>query len=156
MENSTNLIKKANITPVLHLAQKKEGGGTEGTGRHVVKLLKDELDKRTNFATGEEEHIVWYYVEEDGIEKKYAVPVKDGNGDLHYLVQRLGVLKPGTEVALEYKRKGVKGYISVDVLTEDSEEDIVIEGEDSDKPKIVTANSKEKDEDIDPLNEQIW
>ena len=86
MENSENLIKKANITPVLHLAQKKEGGGTEGTGRHVVKLLKDEMDTRTNFATGKEEQIVWFYVEEDGIEKKYAVPVKDSNGDLHYFL----------------------------------------------------------------------
>jgi len=153
MENSTNLIKKANITPVLHLAQKKENGGTEGTGRHVVKLLKDEMDTRTNFATGKEEQIVWYYIEEDGIEKKYAVPVNDSNGDLHYLVQRLGLLKPGTEVALEYKRKGVKGYISVEILTEDSEEDIVIEEEGSDKPKIVTANSKENNEDLDPFDE---
>lgn len=122
MEKSLELIKKANVTPILRLAQQNENGTVQGTGRHIVTLVKDALAKRVNPRTGKEEYIIWYYVKENDIEKRYAVPVKDTNGELHYLIQRLGVLKPGTQVALEYKRKGIKGYIDVEVLSEDSEE----------------------------------
>jgi hypothetical protein len=160
MEKSLELIKKANIVPVLRLAQQVEGGGVQSTGRHVVTLVKDALSKRINPRTGKEEYIVWYYVKEDGIEKRYAVPVKDDNGELHYLVQRLGVLKPGTEVALEYKRKGMKGYIAVEVLSENSEEPqataLTPEGISPELEEDSQSSLEEKDENISPDSETVW
>ena len=113
MEQSKSIIQKAGIVPFLQLAEKLEGGGVKGTGAHKVKIISDKVVKGTDYQTNEERYEVQYLVEENGQKKKYKVPVKDKNGEVHYLVQRLAEIEEGTEIILEYKRRGLKGYIDV-------------------------------------------
>jgi hypothetical protein len=145
MEQSKELIKKFNITPFLKLAIKLEGGGVEGTGPHHVKLLEDKIVKGTDFK-GNERFEVQYLVEENGEKKKYRVAMKDENGELHYLVQRLAEFKEGNDIIMEYKRQGKRGYIDVrgikeGIITEDKEELPIISYDDipvvEDEPKVV-------------------
>jgi len=123
METINKILKQNKIIPLLRLAVKNEKGGVIGTGQHRVKLLRDKLGKRINPRTTKEEYIVWLYVEENGEEKKYPIPVKDKNGEIHYLIQRLGEFKEGDEVILEYKRQQgtAKGYIDVKPAEEKKE-----------------------------------
>jgi len=124
MQKSEEILKQANIVPLLRLVVQKEGGGTEGTGPHKVKLLEDKIGKRVNPRTGKEEYVVIYFVEEDGIKKRYPVPLKGEDGQVHYLIQRIGPLAPGTEVILEYKRRegSVKGFIDVKEVIKETPE----------------------------------
>ena len=148
MKNSQELLKKANIVPLLNLAQQKEGGGVEGTGPHKVKLLEDKVGKKKDFRTGADIYVVWFIVEEDGIKKRYPVPIKDAQtGEVHYLLQRLGSLKEGTEVVLEYKRKegSVKGYIDVKVSGEDDSG----ENRELESGEIPGSDQVEEDGEID-------
>ena len=112
METSQEIVKKAGIVPDLQLATKVDGV-VRGTGPHSVKFVSDKIVMGTEYETGKERHEVQYIVEENGEKKKYQVPVKDKNNEVHYLVQRFAELSAGEEVILEYKRKGVKGYIEV-------------------------------------------
>lgn len=113
MEKSKELLKVNKVVPFLKLAIKKDGGGTVGTGPHKVKLLKDKVGKKREYHTGKEIYVMWYFVEENGEEKKYPVPVKDDNNEVHYLIQRLAEFSEGEEIIMEYKRKGAMGYIDV-------------------------------------------
>lgn len=119
MENSKEICQKANIVPKLQLAVQLEGGGVRGTGPHKVKLISDKIVKGTEYQTGKERYEVKYLVEEDGEKKSYSVAMKDQNDEVHYLVQRLAEVPEGTEVILEYKRRGLKGYIDVQVVGEE-------------------------------------
>jgi hypothetical protein len=87
--------------------------------------VKDKLSQGTEFETGKEREEVHYLVEENGELKKYTCPRLNKQGELHYLVQRFAEVEEGQEIMLEYKRKGVKGYIEVTPLgsTEDVEVD---------------------------------
>jgi len=125
MKTINEILKQAKIVPLLRLAVQKEGGGEVGTGPHRVKLLRDKAAKRINARTGKEEYIVWLYVEENGEEKKYPIPVKDKNGEVHYLIQRLGEFKEGDEIIMEYKRRegSVKGFIDVRPVTQQKKPD---------------------------------
>ena len=132
MKNSQDILKKANITPKLKLAVKTDKG-VQGTGPHKVKFLKDKEAKGTDI-NGKERDEVAYLVEENGIPKSYRVPKFGKDGEIHYLVQRLADVEEGEEVMLEYKRKGIKGYIEVGKLNthsrEISDEDIPVINED--------------------------
>jgi hypothetical protein len=64
-------------------------------------------------AHGKPIEIVRFVFEEDHEKKYYDVPVLDKKGEVHYLIQRLGEMKEGQELMLEYKRAGMKGYIQV-------------------------------------------
>ena len=110
MINSNEVIKKAGIIPKLQLAV---GTPPVSTGPHTVKLISDKLTRRRDFKSGEEKLAMKYIVEEDGQTKSYTTDLKDGNGDPTYLIQRLAAFAEGTEVIMEYVRKGAKGYISV-------------------------------------------
>lgn len=130
MENSKKLLKEAKIYPRLKLAVQVTNTSTgkksvQGTGPHRVKLVKDKLSQGTEFETGKEREEVHYLVEENGELKKYTCPRLNKQGELHYLVQRFAEVEEGQEIMLEYKRKGVKGYIEVTPLgsTEDVEVD---------------------------------
>jgi len=113
MENSKKILKQFGVIPLLRLAIKKEGGGVESTGPHKVKLIEDKIGKKIEYQTGKEIYVVWYFVEENGEKKKYPVPVKDKNDEVHYLIQRLSVFEPGDEVILECKREGQRNIIDV-------------------------------------------
>lgn len=124
MKHSQELMLKANIIPRLKLAAKDEKGAVRGTGPHKVKILEDKLQKGKDPQTGEVRDITRFIFEEDGVKKQYDVPIKDKAGELHYLIQRLSEVPEGAEITLEYKRKGLKGYIHV---TTDSESEIIAE-----------------------------
>lgn len=113
MKNSTEIIKKAGIIPDLQLAVKRDTGGVDSTGPHTVKMLEDKVIKDNDYETGMEIFVVRYIVEENGAKKKYEVPMKDKNGEIHYLVQRLAEVEEGEEITLECKRRGIKNYIEV-------------------------------------------
>jgi len=142
MENCQNVLKKANITPDLKLFTKKEGGGTQPTGPHTVKLIGDKVIKGTDFKTNEEIFLIRLFVEENGEKKKYDFPMKDKKGDVHYLVQRLAEYGEGSEIVLEGKSQRGKSFTEVRSLGSDSE----ISGE-----NIPTMN----EEDIPIIEEDV-
>lgn len=118
MKNSTEIIKKAGIIPDLQLAVKRDAGGVDSTGPHTVKMLEDKIIKDTDHETGLEIFVVRYILEEKGTKKKYEVAMKDRNGEIHYLVQRLAEIQEGEEIILECKRKGIKNYIDIKRLNQ--------------------------------------
>jgi len=153
MKTSEEVLKKAKIVPFLQLAIKSKGGGPKGTGPHKVKLISDRFVKGTDYKTGKERYEVQYLVEEDGQKKKYNVPLKNENGEIHYLIQRLGPIKEGTEIVLEYIRKegSVRGFIDVQPAGEEevSDEDIpVIDEEKNYEEEPTTPSESEFTPDI--------
>lgn len=119
MKISLEILKKANVLPRLRLAEKLPGGGTKGTGPHKVRILEDSSGKGVDPRTGAERYEVTYIVEEDGIKKKYVVPMqsKKNEKEPHYLVQRLAEIAEGEEIILEFKRSGPIAYIDVQRLS---------------------------------------
>ncbi|MFM2394178.1 MAG: hypothetical protein RLZZ546_2160 [Bacteroidota bacterium] len=112
MQNSKQLLKQANIMPRLRLAI-KDGKGVKGTGPHRVKIISDKIVKGKDFE-GNVIEKMRYILEEDGVQKMYECLIKDKDtGSLHYLVQRIAEFNEGDELIMEYKRKGLKGYIEV-------------------------------------------
>lgn len=134
METSKQLLKEANITPRLRLGQKTKNG-VVSTGEHRVKIIKDKLDKGTDYS-GKEIEVVKYLVEEDGQYKSYSVPKLGKNGELHYLVQRLAEIKEGAEIIIKMEKRGVKNVITVseigrtDTIEYEDEEEKEEAGED--------------------------
>lgn len=155
MQKSAALIKKAGIIPFLQLATKRQGGGTDSTGPHSVVLIEDKIIKGTDYQTGKQIFMVRYVVEENGEKKRYEVPVKDRNGEVHYLIQRMSQYQEGETVVMEYVRKGMKGYIDVrkpdkpegvPTINSDGEEIPVVE----DKPDEIFPTDSSEAEGIDP------
>lgn len=133
MQKSKDIVKNANIIPRLKLAIKTDKG-VQGTGPHRVKFLADKEAKGTDPQTGAEREEVAYLVEENGEKKSYRVPKIDKKGEIHYLVQRFADIPEGGEAILEYKRKGLKGFIQVLPIPEHerviSDDDIPVINED--------------------------
>ena len=114
MKISQQLVKQAGIVPRLRLAVKKAGGGTVGTGPHIVKLLEDKIVRGKDYETGQIIEKVRYLVVENGEQKIYETRLKSKDaGELSYLVQHMAEIPEGQEITMEYKRKGVRGYIEV-------------------------------------------
>ena len=107
--------KKGEYKPQLQLFTKVEGGGTQSTGAHKVKLASSRVVKGTDFQTKAERFEVELTVEEKGVNKTYNFPVKNRQGGVHYLVERFAPLKEGTEVVLEGKKSGKASYVDVKV-----------------------------------------
>ena len=109
----------------LELAKKDERGVPMPTGVHRVKLLKGEEDKKINFRGIEEDGIMLYF-DEAGIEKKYFVPIyvndknSDNYGKFHYLFEKFGQINEGSDLEMEYVRKGKAGYVDVRVVGKDN------------------------------------
>ena len=118
MKISEQIVKKMGVVLKLELAT-KNGEDTISTGPHKIKLLKDELVKGKDYATGKERQEIKYTVEEGGIKKTYNVPIYNKEGGAHYLIVRLSQYKEGDEITLEYKRKGLTGYIEVSKVGEE-------------------------------------
>ncbi len=129
---SKQLLTVAKIVPKLRLGLKKSGGGVTPTGPHKVRMVEDRIIKGIDSQTNQEIEYVEYTFEENGEKKVYKTKVKDKNGKLSYLVQRLAEVNEGDEVILEMKKQGIKNYIevlpvgnasSVEVEDEHDEED---------------------------------
>lgn len=127
MKNSSELVKRAGITPRIKLGVKAEKEGKNGkmiktvvsTGPHRVKLIDDKIIRGTDHESGTEIELVRYTVEENGEKKFYDTRLRDKNtGGLSYLVQRLAEFPEGAEVILEMKRKGIRNYVEVSPAVE--------------------------------------
>lgn len=132
MKVSRELLTVAKIVPKLRLGLKKAGGGVNPTGPHKVKMLEDKIIRGIDPTTNKEIEYVEYILEENGSKKVYKTKLKDKDGKLSYLVQRLAEVNEGEEVILEMKKQGIKNYIevlpvgnasSVEVEDEHDEED---------------------------------
>lgn len=112
-DKSRELVKKAGIIPRLDLAPKNEKGIATPNGPHKVKLLDEKAVMGTDYQTGVEREEMKYIFEENGEQKFYSVPIKDKNGELHYLIQRMADVELQDEIILEAKKRGLKTYIDV-------------------------------------------
>lgn len=135
MKNSKELVKRAGIVPKLRLGEQIIGEdgkklGVKATGPHKVKLIEDRIVRGIDFK-GKETEFVEYILEENGEKKTYKTKLKNDNGELSYLVQRLSDVPEGGEVVLEMKKKGIKNYVSVseisgadEIEVDDTEHDV--------------------------------
>ena len=133
MENCKAIVSKAGIVPRLQLVR-KEGDVAVPTGQHKVKLISDKLVKGADYQSGVERPEVQFLLEEGGVKKTYNVPVKDKNGDVHYLVQRFAEIEAGEEIILEAKKKGVKTYIDLQ-RTNNTGDPVIDEGQPFEMPE---------------------
>jgi len=108
--------------PYLQLGEKQEGGGVKSTGKHVVKIISDKVGTGKDPFTEEPRQELQMVVSENGVEKLWNIPVKDKNGNLHYLVERLAEVPEGATISLEMKSKGMKNYIELRVVGEGEKE----------------------------------
>lgn len=132
MKNSKALLVKANITPKLRLAIKEDGKPPMPTGPHRVKILEDHVQRGKDHE-GKVIDIVRYIFEENGERRRYDVPVKNKEGELHYLVQRFAEVGENEEIILEMKKRGVKNYVNVSVVGHSSDVEVGdedVEGDD--------------------------
>lgn len=118
MRVSKELMRVAGIIPELRLANKVTGAdgkpkGIKSTGPHRVKVIEDKIVKGSDPETGKEIEYVRYVLEKNGEKRIYETKLKNKNGELNYLVQRLAEVNEGDEVILEMKRAGVKNYVEV-------------------------------------------
>lgn len=136
MEVSKLILDKAGIKPKLQLGTKGEHG-IVSTGPHTVKLIRDREVVGTD-DKGQSIPMVRFLLEENGEMKTYDVrKFKKDSDDVHYLVQRLAGYKEGTVVILEMKRKGIKNYVEVRMVSEPDQAEVddddveipVVEGE---------------------------
>lgn len=119
MEISKKVIDKLGVVPRLELAKKEEGKSPTSTGPHKIKFLKDELVMGKDFITGKERQEIKYLIEENGVKKTYNVPIYGKDGGAHYLVVKLSQIKEGEEVIIEYKRKGINGFVDISKVGEE-------------------------------------
>lgn len=130
MEITKEILKQANIIPKLRLGTKTDKG-VVSTGPHRVKFLQDKEIKAADYM-GKEVEMIAYLVEENGEKKSYRVKKLNPQGDISYLVIRLGEVQEGEEVILEMKKKGMKNYIEVTSLKNSS----TLEADDDEIPII--------------------
>lgn len=127
MDKSKELVQQAGIVPNLQLAIKQARGGVKSTGPQTVKIIDEKLVNTTDYETGSTVPTMRYVFEDlNGEKRQYDVPVKDKNGNLHYLIQRLAEFNSGDVLVLECMKKGIKNYISV-VKADEVEQDIIEE-----------------------------
>lgn len=127
---SKELIIKAGILPRLRLGTKLPGGGVVSNGKFVVKIVEDKLIRKMDATQGKEIEFVRYIVEHNGEKKAYDTKLKDKNGQLSYLVQRLAEFNEGDEITMEMKKQGVKNYVEVARVGETSSAEVEEEHED--------------------------
>lgn len=109
-------MESAGLTPKLRLGEKQPAGGVKSTGPHRVKVLEDKIIRGIDPDNGKELEYVLYTVEENGEKKSYQTKLKDKNGKLSYLVQRMSEIPEGSEIIMEMKRQGVKNFVSITLI----------------------------------------
>ena len=112
-DTSKQLVEQAGIIQQLKLMIQLEEGGTKPTGPHTVKLLEEKAIMGNDPMTGKEREEIKWIFEENGAKKYYKVPIKNKEGELHYLIQRMAEVNIGDEIILEAKKKGIKNYIDL-------------------------------------------
>lgn len=123
MKVSQALMKQAGVLPKLRLGNRIDKG-VIATGPHTVKILEDKIVRGSDPQNGKEVEYVRYILEENGEKKFYDTKLKDKNGELSYLVQRLSEVPEGSEIILEMKKRGIKNYISVSAVTQHGEVEV--------------------------------
>lgn len=92
----------------LKLAPQNSAGVPVPNGPHTIVLVSDKLGKDS---MGNDRLEVT--VKEQGVTKLWTIPLKDKEGNLHYLVQALSVYPEGETLVVEMKKKGPKNYVDV-------------------------------------------
>lgn len=106
-------MEKAGILPKLRLATKKSSGGITSTGIQHVKLISDRIFMGKDKNTGKPREMMEYVVEHNGKRKSYQTKLKNDEGGLSYLVQRMAEFEEGEEITMEMKKIGIKNYVEV-------------------------------------------
>ena len=120
MKHTKTVTDTLKIVPKLQLGIKLDGGGVKSTGPHRVRFISDSIVEGVDPETGKPRKEMKYLVEEDGITKRWHVPIRDKQGNPNYLLERLMGIEEGDEAILEMKRKGIKNYVTVQkVVSED-------------------------------------
>lgn len=135
MKLSREILDRANKAgkgrrSYLQLGIRQEGGGVKSTGKHIFTVVKEVgIIKVDNPQTGAPEDRLQLLVSEDGVEKIWNVPIKDKQGNLHYLIPTLAGVEEGDEMEAEMKKRGLKNYIALnkvgegEVIHQDENED---------------------------------
>jgi len=128
IENNPKL--KSNRSEYLKLAV-KEGNAVRGTSPHKVKLVGCENAINKDYQTQQPIKGVNLLFEEKGVPKKYFVPILGDDKKFHYLIEIFSKIDEGEELILEFKRRegGVKGFINVEVVSEEKVEQPIGEEE---------------------------
>ena len=128
MEKLSTLIKnnpklKSNRSEYLKLAV-KEGNVVRSTGPHKLRLIGCENAINKDYQTQQPIKGVNLLFEEEGVPKKYFVPILGDDKKFHYLIEIFSKIDEGEELILEFKRRegGVKGFINVEVVSEEKVE----------------------------------
>ena len=153
MEKLSTLIKnnpklKSNRSEYLKLAV-KEGNAVRGTGPHKVKLVGCENAINKDYQTQQPIKGVNLLFEEEGVPKKYFVPILGDDKKFHYLIEIFSEIDEGKELILEFKRRegGVKGFINVEVVSKEKVEQPIGEEE---IPIIEDEEHRTPEKDIEP------
>jgi hypothetical protein len=125
--HSLEILDKAGIRQRLQLAAKDERGVPRSTGPQKVKFLEDKLIQVVDRDSGEKIPAVRYIFEQNGKEVEYDVPVKNKQGEVHYLVKAMAPVKEGETITLECQKSGQKSFINVTRGQDGSEDEPVYE-----------------------------
>ena len=135
MEKLSTLIKnnpklKSNRGEYLKLAV-KEGNAVRSTGPHKLRLIGCENAINKDYQTQQPIKGVNLLFEEEGVPKKYFVPILGDDKKFHYLIEIFSEIDEGEELILEFKRRegGVKGFINVEVVSKEKVEQPIGEEE---------------------------
>lgn len=112
--------------PWLELVKQDKKKIPRATGPHRVKLIRGEHSKKEDYKTKETVQGILLYFEEDGVEKKYFIPLLNKEtGKFHYLIDRFSEIEEGNVLVMEYKRRegSVKGYIDVQLAQGEVKDD---------------------------------
>jgi len=107
------------------------------SGPHTIKLVSDKIGSGTDPFTKQPREELQVLVSENGVEKMWNIPLKDKDGNLHYLVQKLTEFNEGDMIVAEMHTNGMKNYVTVMAAesksnsnASDSEEEEEIKAED--------------------------
>lgn len=85
----------------------------KSTGPHRFTVVSDKVGKGTDPFSQQPREELQMIIEENGQQKLWNIPIKDLQGNLHYLVAKLAEIKEGDEVIAEMKKKGMKNYVDL-------------------------------------------
>jgi len=149
-KHAEKFLEDENIVQFLRLVKQLPGGGTKSTGPHKVTILRDEIGVNKDWNSGKEVNGLWFYFDENGKEVKYFVPFKNDEGEVHYLLPRLGEYKEGDEIILEFGRRpgSPRGFINVKPASEVEEGEEFVSADEPIERKEPFPDKKKDDEEI--------
>ena len=131
MEIFKKVLAQSGYVPTIKIFVQKEGGGVISTGPHKVKVVKAGKGAVNikNPTTGKDELHVWLYLDEDGQQLRYPIPLQNKDGSLHYLVERMADIEEGETIVMEGKKSqsGMTNYIEIRKVEEKEPEEPVID-----------------------------